>query len=674
MGRANTDFAGQLMDQCENGRLPFSFTYGGSSSSIGEFGEITKVASIADDGVVTNRLTCAYDGTSLECEIEIKSFEDFPAVEWVVRLRNTAPEDTALIEDLLALDLPLDWTGCGESAPVVDYSFGSRASVSDFMVQRESLKAQEPLKLSAFGGRSSNQHLPFFNLHTETGGMFIAVGWTGQWACSFERGDKQVTVRCGMEKIRLKLRPGEEIRTPSILLMPWDGAKVEAHNRLRRFMLRHHTLKIEDRNVEVPISCITWGGKKTATHQKDIERIREKGLEYDCYWVDAGWFGPDFETDEFQNLLKEDWYYNVGYWAPNPSVHPQGLGPVSSYARAADMKFLLWIEPERAVTGTPMMNEHPEWFLKAFTYPSVGQSPKPVTVRLLNLGLPDARQYITDKVSSLIEQNGVDYLRQDCNMELLECWREADEPDRHGMTEIRYVEGLYKFWDELRSRHPNLVIDNCAGGGTRIDLESIGRTVVLHRTDYVCHPGADPVAGQVGTFGLNHWLPLISTGLLTGNTGSTYEFRSLLGAGMSFCIQSVTGLGQVETLTPDFPWEWQRKMIRQFKKARPFFSGDFYPLTDCTISHADWMAYQLDRPDLGEGMILVYRRQEAAQDRHTFYLQGLAGDVRYDLEDADAGLCGAMSGEELRNGELAVHVPDMPGSRILFYRKASDSS
>ena len=75
------------------------------------------------------------------------------------------------------------------------------------------------------------------------------------------------------------------------------------------------------------------------------------------------------------------------------------------------------------------------------------------------------------------------------------------------MTEIKHIEGLYAFWDELLARHPGLIIDNCAGGGQRIDLETISRSVPLSRSDLQCWP-FDPTREQNQTQGLAPWVPL----------------------------------------------------------------------------------------------------------------------------------------------------------------------
>jgi len=74
--------------------------------------------------------------------------------------------------------------------------------------------------------------------------------------------------------------------------------------------------------------------------------------------------------------------------------------------------------------------------------------------RLFNLAIPDARRFLTDFISAKIDEFGLDCFRNDSNIAPLQFWRAADAPDRQGVTEIRWIEGLYAFWDELLLRHP----------------------------------------------------------------------------------------------------------------------------------------------------------------------------------------------------------------------------
>ena len=141
------------------------------------------------------------------------------------------------------------------------------------------------------------------------------------------------------------------------------------------------------------------------------------------------------------------------------------------------LKFLLWFEPERVVTNTAIAREHPEFLLKG------GNS------SLYNLGDPAARRWLTDLLSKRITEFGLDTYRNDFNIDPLGFWRANDAPDRQGISEIRYIEGLYAMWDELLAKHPGLWIDNCASGGRRIDIEMISRSVNLWRSDTGCAPG-----------------------------------------------------------------------------------------------------------------------------------------------------------------------------------------
>jgi alpha-galactosidase len=88
---------------------------------------------------------------------------------------------------------------------------------------------------------------PYFNLQTPGGGTIIAVGWPGQWGASFTRdADAGLRVHAGQELTHLFLKPGEEIRTPLMALLFWQGDDVvEAQNLWRRWYRAHNLPRIE---------------------------------------------------------------------------------------------------------------------------------------------------------------------------------------------------------------------------------------------------------------------------------------------------------------------------------------------------------------------------------------------------------------------------------------------
>ncbi|MDR3197668.1 MAG: alpha-galactosidase, partial [Planctomycetaceae bacterium] len=121
------------------------------------------------------------------------------------------------------------------------------------------------------------------------------------------------------------------------------------------------------------------------------------------YWIDAGWYGKS-ETD-CPNVFKGDWG-TVGDWIVNKHRHPETLKPISEAIQKANMKFLLWFEPIRTTRGTDAIKAHPEYFVDT----GGGNL-------LLNLGNPEAKKYITETISGLITENGIDCYREDFNFD-----------------------------------------------------------------------------------------------------------------------------------------------------------------------------------------------------------------------------------------------------------------
>ena len=436
-----------------DGTPPFSFRYDGvpSGELLGKWQAAGKAVA-GDDGTVRHEVAYRCGDTGLECTLELTEYLGAPAVEWVVRLGNAAGRDTPIIEDVQALDLvrtcPPDSPAC------LHYSLGTHGGIDDFALQRRQIRRGDEVRLFSTGG-SSRQHLPFFNLQASDAGLIIAVGWTGNWACSFRRAEGgELAVRAGMARTHLRLHPGEQIRTPRILLLFWQGETVRAHNLLRRHLVAHHLPRPDGREVKPPICHAAWGGMKTHNHLETIRFIRQGRLDFDCYWMDAGWYGPDHETEEFQNFQTEDWAYHIGHWRMNRTVHPEGLSPIAEAAHAAGMKLLLWFSPYSAEAGADLVQQHPEWILNrsAWGEKGIGLNPKPVSLFGINIGIPEARRFLTDYISNLIAEHGVDYFRDDGGTPIGR--PENDAPDRQGMTEIRCVEGFYAFWDELLRRHP----------------------------------------------------------------------------------------------------------------------------------------------------------------------------------------------------------------------------
>ena len=179
---------------------------------------------------------------------------------------------------------------------------------------------------------------------------------------------------------------------------------------------------------------------------------------------------------------------------PNASL--AGLG-AAAHAVPNPLQFVLWVEPERVAEGTYIATTHSD-----FLIPDNKSN-------LINLGQQVAREYMTAFLTTTVSELGLDVLRLDFNTAPGPNWAATDAPGREGLTQVHYIEGLYEMWDSILASKAGLLIDNCASGGRRIDLETLSRSVPLWRSDYA-QPGQAPEAQQAETMGLSSFAPVNS--------------------------------------------------------------------------------------------------------------------------------------------------------------------
>ena len=134
---------------------------------------------------------------------------------------NNSDRETPILENIRVADFL--WDKAAASECTLYYAEGSHERITDFQPMQMVLAAGESAVFTPFGGRPSDGFLPFFNLVSQSEGIIVALGWTGQWKASFAHTEGGVRIQGGMETARFKLMPHETVRTPSILALPWNG-------------------------------------------------------------------------------------------------------------------------------------------------------------------------------------------------------------------------------------------------------------------------------------------------------------------------------------------------------------------------------------------------------------------------------------------------------------------
>ncbi|MHB9026419.1 MAG: alpha-galactosidase [Armatimonadota bacterium] len=626
---------------------------------------------VRSDGVSVTITTYCDPATGLVVEEERLVFPDSPAIEWVLRLRNEGESDTPLLSEILPLDMVIERPAASVTLPlrtqftsaghyiqqksdfVLHYMRGGVATTEDYQPLQQPLgeSGAATFDFGAGSGRSSDPYLPFFNLqYDDAAGMIVAVGWSGQWHAWFDMEQPHaLRLRAGMETTSLVLHPGEEIRTPRIVLLPWEGDRIDSHNQWRRFIARYHTLPLRGEQPQPQTWTNTWfsfnqGFDVNEENQKEsMTAASRMGVE--TLVVDAGWFE-----------CRERWWDGAGSWVPRDDTFPRGIRPLTEHGRREGIDFGLWFEPERVYEGTRLWHEHPEWLL---TTPEWPEGPN----RLLNIGLPEAQEWFIDLVGGYVEQ-GMRWFRHDYNINPLPFWRGADAADRQGMTEIRYNEGLYRIYDEIHRRYPDILIEGCSSGGRRMDLETASRNHGYWATDMMC---GTPEPMQAHIWGFNQYLlpHLHNTCLQTSNMpladtpDNRYRFFSFLGGAPVICF---------DTRAPEVNLALGKQWLDLFKQIRHFTLGDYYPLTDYSLSLDTWAASQFYRPDLNEGIVAVFRRPESPYSTAEFHLRGLQPETTYQITELFTAGKLTLTGRELMES-FEISLPQRPDVAIYRYHR-----
>jgi len=613
---------------------PFSFVYQDRPSSewLAKWPVQREIHKL-DENRTQRTLTYADPVTGLNVRAVAVQYNDFPTVEWTVYFKNNGTSSTPILSDIRGLDVHLERSGNREF--VLHHQKGTFVRPDDFEPLTTTLEPGSKQRYAPPGGRPLGAVFPYFNIEWGEQGQIIVIGWPGQWSAEFTRdAGNGLQVSAGQELTRLRLQPGEEIRTPLLVMQFWKGDWLRSQNVWRHWMLAHNLPRVNgqlSRPLLTPCSSHQFAEMINANEENQkffIQRYIDERLKPDYWWMDAGWY-----------VNKTGWP-NTGTWEVDTNRFPRGLRSITDFGRSLGVKSIVWFEPERVTAGTWLADNHPDWLLKG---------------TLLNLGNPEALTWLTDHIDQLITQQGIDLYRQDYNIDPLSFWRSNDAEDRQGTTENHYVTGYLAYWDELRRRHPQMLIDSCASGGHRNDLETMRRSLPFLRSDCI----QDPVGNQGHTYGLSFWLPYHGTG--THQT-DPYELISAMDCPLFIACWDMRDR--------NLDYESLRRIVNDWRGYADNYLGDYYPLTPYSVAQTAWMAWQFDDPEKGTGMIQAFRRADSVYESARFKLLGLRPEARYELKRLDEpGSRVEYTGTELMRQGFLVGITNPPAAVVVVYQR-----
>lgn len=505
----------------------------------------------------------------------------------------------------------------------------------------------------------------FVTKHGEERGIAFHILPTGNWVIHIDQSSNPgseltpyVVVEMGLadDLLRLELSPGDSVDLPEILIQgvqcssPEDGAAG-----LQRYAID----KILSRGPSVgqfypPVVYNTWFDAFEFLDVKRLEEQLEAAKKVGCevFTIDAGWYGTGSGL----------WQQQVGDW--NEKLDGAFFGRMSEFAkmvRAAGLGFGLWIEPERYHPSTPVVKEHPNWFL-----PGNGHYLYPDLVK------QEVYEYVLFTMLRMVETYQLAWMKVDFNMEL-----GSPGDALHG-----YYLRWYSLLDDLRRRCPDTFFEGCASGGMRLDLHTLAHfdghflsdTVnpvdvlrITQGTALRVPPGRITkwaVIRGVGTKIPRYEHPLseapdrvLSTGRDGWEDARVYDLDFICRA----ALPGILGLSGDQTGLPEGVLLRLRHHVEIYKQWRHFLVNcicelltPVEPLND----RAGWIAFQIINPEYAEiSMLLAYRLEDGVAE-HRFRLNRLNQNCIYQVENDDTpGEVELLSGKQLAETGYPVQLP-----------------
>ncbi|MFE7122705.1 alpha-galactosidase [Streptomyces sp. NPDC057617] len=396
----------------------------------------------------------------LEISLHYRIHDDSDVIErWTV-LRNTGDRSVALPRADSAA-----WTLPAREDYQLSHVTGQWSA--ETQLRRERLPFGETV-LTSRRGITSHHANPWVMVDagdaTEEHGEVwsAALAWSGSWRVTVQRtpdGRAGFTGGAGLDGTVLPLGPGEEFTTPAYAGLYTDGGFGAASRAWHAYTLAHVLPHAEEIRPVLYNSWEATGFDVDEAGQKALA-ARAAALGVELYVMDDGWFGA-----------RRSERAGLGDWTPSPDRFPGGLKPLVEEVHRLGMRFGLWVEPEMVNPDSDLYREHPDWVLH---FPHRTRTELRSQL-VLNFARRDVADWAYGRLTGLVGDHGIDFLKWDMNRALSEAgWPgEADGADRVGTA---YVRNLYGVLDRLRADHPALRIESCSGGGGRVDLGILSRT------------------------------------------------------------------------------------------------------------------------------------------------------------------------------------------------------
>ena len=330
----------------------------------------------------------------------------------------------------------------------------------------------------------------------------------------------------------------------------------------------------------------------------------------------------------------------LGDWWVNEKKLKGGLSHLIQRVNDLGIQFGIWYEPEMISPDSDLYRAHPDWAICAQgRVPSIARKQY-----VLDMTRQDVRDNIFQQMYDVLSQNNIAYIKWDCNRHITEAASAQLPPERQGEFFHRYVLGVYELMDRITTAFPHILLENCAGGGSRFDAGMLYFSPQIWASD-----NTDPIERLTIQFGASLCYPPAAMGAhVSANPRTDIHTRAAVALCGTFGYELDPGkLIQEEK-------EAVKAQVADYHKYYDLTHyGDFYRITSPTEDPylCDWAFVS---PDKSEVLFTRVVMRQPINLYRPLRLPGLDPDKLYTDEETGHVYSGAL----LMHGGLDLSAND----------------
>lgn len=457
------------------------------------------------------------------------------------------------------------------------------------------------------------------------------------------------------------LKPGEKFVTPQLALTFSMDGKGGVSRNIHKWAKKN---KIHNGEAVRDVLLNSWEGVYMNVSNDNMAQLMKDAAEIggELFVMDDGWFGSKkYPRTESQGL---------GDWEINQDKLPKGIGQLVADAKANNIKFGIWIEPEMGNwKNCELWEKHPDWFLQnKGREPKVGRGGSQATLDLTN---PKVQDFVFDIVDNLMTKYPeIAYIKWDANIGIYNYGSEYLPKNRQSHIYIEYQRGLEKTLQRIRAKYPDLVMQACASGGGRVDYGNLPYFDEVWTSD-----NTDAFQRLYIQWGTSMFYPANIMGAHV-SASPNHQTGRIIPLKFRFDV-AMTGRLGIEMKPSDFnpqEKEFAKRAIADYKRLREVIQlGDLYRLKSPYEGNRDAMSLMYVSPDKAKAVFFGFKMKHFCnQYAPRFTMAGLDPNKNYKIHEINATddrmrfLEGqVIAGHVLMSGGIELFLQSEYSSRVL---------